>query len=194
MKIFKNHSTTLFLVGLLFSWVGPHAVWGHVTPVVKLHTLKETLSHLLPDKKLHLKEVNLNDGQVERLKSFGNWDSVGTNHKFFLSQGDDRSLDRAVVFMTEFTRHGSLVVAVSLNPDGKVLEAMITHIQLEVLEWVSPLLKRSYMDGFRGKDSGLQLVLNPQWKEETSKMTQAYALVIANAVKRSAQLFDIVFK
>ena len=131
---------------------------------------------------------------MERLKSFGNWDSVETHHKFFLSQGDDRSLDRAVVFMTEFSRHGSLVVAVSLNPDGKVLEAMITHIQSEVLGWVNPLLKKNYMDDFKGKDSGLQLALHPKWKEGTSKMTQTFALKIANTVKRSAQLFDVVFK
>ena len=40
---------------------------------------------------------------------------------------------------------------------------------------------------------GMPLTIDAKVKAETTGMTQSFALIIANAVKRSAQLFDLVF-
>ncbi len=189
-----HHKTFAVLFTMVLVLGSPVIVSAHVTPIIKLLTVKETIAHLLPNSELYVKEVELTDAQLEKLKSFGNWESHQSRYKFILSRGTDNSLERALVFMPEFSRHGTVVIAVSLDNNGKVIDAVITDIQTEIMGWVQPLLKARYMESFKGKDSGMELALDGKWKKISNDLTQSYALAIANAVKRSAQLFDQVFK
>lgn len=189
MKRFMTGMLSIFIVTIM-----GFPAWAHVTPNLKLLSTKESVSRLLPQGRLFLKNVDLTSDHVSRLKSQGNWHSNETHYKFFVVRDDNGKLVRTAVFVTEFTRHGPLVVAVGLDGEGKVVEALLTDIQTEPMEWVGPLLRRHYMRDFRGKDSSLPLTLTSKWTNGTSGLTQSYALFIANAVKRSAQLFDLVFK
>lgn len=194
MKNSSANKIIMILLGCLFlSWAAPNPGSAHRTPVIKLASVKEAIHRMFPQQKLFLKEVDLTDRQVEALESYGNWDSVDTHHKFFVSRGQDHSLKRAAVFMNEFTRHGNIVLAVAFDAKGRVVDVLITDIQSEILGWVEPLLNKNYTQTFRGKNSGMDLSLDSKWKTSSS-MTQTYALIIANAVKKSAQLFDQVFK
>ncbi len=96
--------------------------------------------------------------------------------------------------MVEFTRHGPLVVAVALDPQGKITGVILTDTQVEPLTWLEPLLKKNYMQTFIGRDSRMPLTLDAKWKADFSRMSQDFARVINNAVKKGAQLFDVVFE
>ncbi|PIQ97201.1 MAG: hypothetical protein COV67_05485 [Nitrospinae bacterium CG11_big_fil_rev_8_21_14_0_20_56_8] len=177
-----------FLLGTAF-----HS-WAHVTPNVKLHTTREAVARLLPEGKLSLKEVTLEGENLKALESHENWDSQEDHFNFYVSRDGDRKLKRAAIFMTEFTRHGPVVVGVALDPEGKIADAVVTDVQAEPLEWIGPLLRIPFLESFRGKGSGLDLRLDEKWKRGTTEMAQAYGVILANALKKSAQLFELVFR
>ena len=170
------------------------AAWAHVTPNVRLHTTRETVQQLLPKGNLFVKDVKLTDEQQETLNSFDNWSTQEDAFKFYVSRDKQGNLLRAMVSITQITRHGPMVVAVALNPDGTVADALVTDVMMEPMTWVSPILKTSYLKSFRGKDKNMSLELGEKWQERFSGISQDFAQVIANAVKEAAQLFEVVFQ
>ncbi|MBI4388750.1 MAG: hypothetical protein HY580_01105 [Nitrospinae bacterium] len=171
------------------------SAWAHVTPNMQLAGIRETVAKLLPYGQLYVKDIRLNEEQKHRLDALNNWKGqLGDGEfKFFITRdGGDRLLG-ALVFMNEFTYHGPVVVAVAMDANGKVADATVTDVPMEPLEWVSPLLRSDYLREFKGKTASMELALGPKWENGYSEMTRGYALFIANAVKRSAQLFDMVF-
>lgn len=190
----NNKIISLGALTMILLFFTGSAAWGHVTPNVKLMTTRETVASLLPEGNLFLKEVQLTPEQVEQLKTGGYWTSQNTHYKFYLSRDRNNHLLRAMVFVTEFTRHGPVVLAVAFDPRGTIVDARVTDIQMEPLEWMGPLIRGNYMREFVGKNGNMPVSLAPKWTTGTTKMTQAFALIVARAVKRSAQLFDTVFK
>ncbi len=191
MKIKIVNFVLVMVLGIL--WITP-GVWAHVSANVKLLSMKETVQRLLPKGKLFVKEVDLTQNQLDILRSFDNWTTRARHFKFFVSRDKQGRLQRVMTSMVEFTRHGPVVVAVALDPQGKVTGAILTDTQVEPLAWVEPLLKKNFMQTFQGKDSHMSLTLDAKWENGFSRISQDFALVIANAVKKSAQVFDVVFK
>lgn len=182
------------LLVLFSTGTSMNPAWGHVTPNVRLHTTREVVRQLLPTGKLFVKEVTLTPQQKARLQAHDNWDTRTDHFKFYISRDENNRLQRVVTTMIEFTPHGFLVMAVALDANGKIQEAMLTDIQSEPLTWVDPILKSTYIQEFRDKDSSMSLTLEPKWKKSFTGISQSFALSIANSVKKSAQLFDVVFK
>ncbi len=191
MKTKTVNFVLVMVLGIL--WIAPEA-WAHVSANVKLVSTKETVQRLLPKGKLFVKEVDLTENQLDKLRSFDNWDTRTRHFKFFVSRDKQGRLQRVMTWMAEFTRHGPVVVAVAMDPDGKVTGALLTDTQVEPLTWVEPLLKKNFMQTFQGKDSHMPLALDDKWENGFSRISQDFALVITNAVKKSAQVFDVVFK
>ena len=191
MKIKTVNLVLMMVLGIL--WIAPEA-WAHVSANVKLLSTKKTVQRLLPQGKLYVKEVNLTQNQMDKLRSFDNWNTRGSHFKFFVSRDPQGQLRRVMTSMVEFTRHGPVVVAVAIDPQGTIAGAILTDTQVEPLTWLEPLLKKNFMQAFQGKNSQMPLTLDPQWQQGFSRISQDFALVIANAVKKSAQLFDVVFE
>lgn len=170
------------------------AAWAHITPNVKLHTTRETVKKLLPKGNLFVKNVKLTDEQQEQLNEFDNWSTQEDEFTFYVSRDNQDNLLRAMVSITEITRHGPLVVAVAVNPDGTVADALVTDVMMEPMTWVSPILKTNFIKSFRGKDRDMPLELESKWKDRFNGMSQDFAVVIANAVKEATQLYEVVFQ
>jgi len=188
MKTFRT-----LVLSLLVVLTTAFAATAHVTPSVKMATTREAVSRLLPEGKLYVKEIELNDEQMDKLKAQGNWTAHENCYRFIISRDENDKFLGAAVFITEHTRHGPVVVAVGLTETGQVKEVLVTDVQSEMLGWAGTLLRNGFLDSFRGKNSGMPLSIDAKVKAETTGMTQSFALIIANAVKRSAQLFDLVF-
>ena len=191
MKIKTANPVLLMVLGIL--WIAPDA-WAHVSANVKLLSSKETIQRLLPQGKLFVKEVDLTPGQLEKLRSFDNWDTRASHFKFFVSRDQQGRLRRVMISMVEFTRHGPVVVAVAIDPQGKITGAILTDTQVEPLIWLEPLLKKNFMQAFQGMNSQMPLTLDPQWQQGLSRSSQEFALVIVSAVKEAAQWLDVVFE
>lgn len=166
---------------------------AHVTPNVRLHTIRETVQILLPAGDLFVKDVKLTGEQKKKLNRLDNWTTQEDEFKFYVSRDKQGKLLRAMVSMTQITRHGPVVVAVALNPDGTVADALVTDVMMEPMTWVSPILKTNFIKSFRGKNGDMSLELDEKWKKQFSGISQDFARVIANAIKEAAQLFNVVF-
>ncbi len=188
MKTFRTLALSLLVV-----LMAALAASAHVTPSVKIATTREAVSRLLPEGKLFVKEITLTDEQMGKLKAQGNWTAHENCYRFIISRDENDKFLGAAVFITEHTRHGPVVVAVGLSESGQVKEVIVTDVQSEMLGWAQPLLKNGFLDSFRGKDSGMPLDIDAEVKDTNNGMTRGFARTVANAVKRSAQLFNLVF-
>lgn len=165
-------------------------------PMVKFFTLKETVAQLLPESdKLSRRDIVLNEVQQNRLSRFKNWDTDTTEFVVYHSKNAKSKITGSLVLFPEHTRQGILVVAVALDNSGKVVRTILMEAQQPTVRWILPLLRAGYMETFAGKDQSLKLSLSGKFRDPAfSPISRTYALRVANAVKKSAQLFRVVFK
>lgn len=166
-----------------------------VESMVKFSGLKETLSELLPaGETLTRRDIVLSENQLKQLARFKNWNSQEAEFIFYHSRNADDKITRTLILFPEQTHQGTLLVAVALDNDGKVIEARLMEAQEPTLRWVMPLLRVNYMKTFTGQDSGMKLALDKNLRRKgLSDLSKTYALHLANAVKKSAQLFEVFF-
>lgn len=162
---------------------------------VKFFTLKETVAKLLPDSPvLTRRDIALTGKQLRRLKKFKNWDSKTTAFVLYHAKNKDKKILRTLVLFPEDVRQGSMVMAVALSNQGRVVGAVLMETQNKAVNWVLPLLRAGYLETFVGKKSDLKLKLSKKFRGPGfSKLTQTYALLMANTIKKSAQLFQVAF-
>lgn len=166
-----------------------------VGPSVKFHTLKEAVAKLLPDaKKLTQRDVVLSGGQLKRLKKYKNWDTDETQFTLYHARNEDNKIVRTLVLFPEYSRQGGILVAVALSNGGRVVDALLMEAENPAVDWLLPLLRAGYMETFSGQGKDMGLALDKKFKTSgIPEISQTYALHIANAVKKSAQLFYAVF-
>lgn len=162
---------------------------------VKFYTLRETVSTLLDGAvKLTRRDIQLTDEQLRRLRTHKNWDSNVSEFILFHARNENNQITRTLILFPEHTRQGVLVVAVALSNQGKVIDALLMEAQQATIDWVLPLVRADYMKMFVGKDKNVKLRLTKKFKSSKfPPISQTYALRLVNAVKKSAQLFDILF-
>ncbi|MBI4388751.1 MAG: hypothetical protein HY580_01110 [Nitrospinae bacterium] len=167
-----------------------------VEPMVPFFTLKEAVAKLLPNaKKLTQRDIVLDGERLNRLRQLKNWDTGETRFTLYHARNEKGKITGALVIFPEPTVQGPLVLAVALSNEGRVTEALLMEAGNKTADRLLPLLRAGYMQTFAGKDKDMKLVLDKKFKgQEFSPIAQTYALHIANAVKKSAQLFDALFK
>lgn len=199
----------MFLKNIFLSLVAV-CVWSHsasparaasvgaefMAPMVRYHSLKDTVARLLPDAPVMTRrDVSLTSDQLRRLKTLKNWDSNETQFELYHARNQRKKITRTVVIFREYTPQGVLLVAVGLSNRGQVTDAILMEVPNRIVQWIQPLLRAGYMQAFAGKDFRMPLEPDPKFQnEEWSTLTRNYALRLANAVKKSTQLFQVVFK
>ncbi|MFQ5451245.1 MAG: hypothetical protein ACE5E9_11505 [Nitrospinaceae bacterium] len=165
-------------------------------PMVKFKTLKETVTQLLPGaKNLSRRDIVLNSKHLKRLEKYKNWDTDATEFVIYHAKNAGKKIQRTLILFPEHTRQGTLVVAVALDNGGTVTGTVLMEAQQPTMNFLMPLLRAGYMDSFSGKDRTLKLTLAKKYRSTgLSIISRTYALRIANAVKKSAQLFHIYFR
>jgi hypothetical protein len=95
----------------------------------------------------------------------------------------------ALVFLTEYTVHGPVRVAVALGPDGKVRGATVVELTEETYPWVKPLIDRNFTRDYVGLDGRGSFALK---QVGVSDMAHFYGEVVASLIKRAALLYELV--
>ncbi|MBI4383489.1 MAG: hypothetical protein HY579_05585 [Nitrospinae bacterium] len=188
---------TLALVALISAFQpGVPASAETVEPMVPFVSLKEAVAKLLPGaKKLTQRDIVLGGERLDRLRKLKNWDTDETQFTLYHARDEKGRIAGALVIFPEQTVQGPLVLAVALSNEGRVTEALLMEAGNKTVDRLLPLLRAGYMRTFAGKDKDMKLVLDKKFKTpEFSPLAQTYALHIANAVKKSAQLLDALFK
>lgn len=165
---------------------------AHVTPPVVLASDRDTLLNFLAgSKKYFVREVRLSPQERDALRQQVSWNAEEDFYRFYLGRTETGGLVAATVFLTEYTIHGPVRVAVALGPDGKVKGARVVELTEETYAWVKPLIDQNFTQDFVGQDSHGKFVLNPRLSGHADAMPHFYGQLVASLVQRGAALYDV---
>jgi hypothetical protein len=176
-------------VGLMVLVAG--LVSAHVTPPVVLTSDREAVAGLLSgSRRFFVREVRLSPAEREAIQKQSGWTPNEDFYRFYLGRDDQGALVASTIFMTEYTIHGPVRVAVGLGPDGKVKGAQVVELTEETYSWVKPLIDQDFARDYIGQGSAGRYVLTDRVRATGDSMTQFYGQVIVSLIQRAAILYD----
>jgi len=161
---------------------------AHITPPVVLMSDRDAVVTLLAGaQRFFVREVRLSPAERAVIKRQTGWTPDEDFYRFYLGRDAQGRLVAGTIFVTEFTIHGPVRVAVSLGPDGKVRGAAVVEVTEETYTWVKPLLDENFTRTYVGRDGrgSFKAPARPD------SMGQFYAQVIASLIQRAAVLFEV---
>jgi hypothetical protein len=168
------------LTGLGLVVLAASVTAAHVTPPVVLASDRDAVVGLLSgSRRYFVREVRLSPADREAIQKQSGWTPDEDFYRFYIGRDDQARLVASTIFMTEYTVHGPVRVAVGLGPDGKVKGAQVVELTEETYPWVKPLL-----------DSGGQYARPDRARAAGDSMTQFYGQIIDSLIQRAAILYD----
>jgi hypothetical protein len=166
---------------------------AHITPAVILVSDRDAALGLLAGaKRSSVREVRLSPEDRQAIQQQWVWSPEERFYRFYLGRDEQRNLIAVVVFLTEFTIHGPVRVAVGLAPDGRVKGAAVVELTEESYKWLKPALDLTFTRDFIGQDSRGRFGLSDRLlKARGSDMLQFYAQVVASLIQRGAILYEV---
>jgi hypothetical protein len=112
--------------------LGIGVVCAHITPPVILLSERDAILGMMGNaSRFFVREVKLTPEEREALRHRWGWYPDEARYRFYLGRDTAGQLVAAVTFLTEFTLHGPVRVAVGLDPDGKVKDAKVMELTEE---------------------------------------------------------------
>lgn len=172
-------------LAILLCAAGP--ALAHITPPVVLATDREAVGALLAGaKKYFVHELRLTPAERTEIQKRIGWSPDEDYYRFYIGRDDQQRDVGAVAFLTEFTLHGPVRVAVALGPDGKVTGARVIELTEETYVWVKPLLEADFLHDFIGRDSHASFT-----SPSGNSMPGFYGNVIGSLVQRGTLLYEV---
>lgn len=166
---------------------------AHITPPVVLTSEREAVSRLLSGApKLFVRELRLSDAERATIKSQSGWSPDGDFQRFYLGRDAEGRLVGAVIFVSEYTMHGPVRLAVGLGPDGRVRGASVVELSEETYPWVRPLIDQDFVRDYVGQDARGRFALSDRLERAvTGAMPRFYGRVLTSLLQRAALLFEV---
>jgi Na+-translocating ferredoxin:NAD+ oxidoreductase RnfG subunit len=176
------------ILALLAVAVAAVSAVAHVTPPVVLVSDREAVVGLLGGaRRYFVREVTLRPEQQQQVRQRSGWKPDDAFYRFYVGRDEQGRLVGTMLFLTDYTIHGPVRVAVGLGADGKVRGATVVELTEETYPWVKPLLDQRFTQQYVGLDSGGTFV--PQ--RIGDGMTQFYGQIIAGLIHRATILYDV---
>jgi len=182
---------TLFLLVAL----GVQVALAHITPPVILISDREAVVGMLQGaKRFFVREVRLSAKEKELIQERWGWRPAEDFYRFYLGRDEQGRLVAATIFLTEYTIHGPVRVAVGLGPDGKVKDAKVVELTEETFPWLKPFLDQHFTHDYIGRDSRARFVLSERFGPASpASMPHFYARIVASLIQRAAILYEVIF-
>ncbi|HYZ90380.1 MAG TPA: hypothetical protein VE620_13875 [Myxococcales bacterium] len=165
---------------------------AHSTPPVTLNSEREAVSSLLPGaKRYFVREVRLSGAEREAIRQQSGWNADEEFYRFYLGRDGDGHDVGAVVFLSDYTIHGPMRVAVGVEPDGRIRGAKIIEVTEETYPWVKSLIDRGFLDQFVGTDARATPTAA---SGGGTSMVRFYGDVIRGLVQRGAILYRVAVR
>ena len=177
------------LCSLVLAVVMAAPALAHITPPVVLVSDRDALITLLAGaRRFFVREVRLTDAEKQKIRQQTRWTPDEDFYRFYIGRDEQGRAVAATVFVTEFTIHGPVRVAVALGPDGKVRGATVVELTEETYPWVKPLLDRQFTREYVGRDARGTFTVGGDGGDS---MTHFYGEVIASLIRRAAVLYEV---
>ena len=172
---------------LLLALAAP-SVLAHITPPVTLVSDRAAVAALLPGaKRYFVREVRLTGAERAAIQQQTGWAPDEDFYRFYLGRDEMGREVGAVAFLSDYTIHGPVRVAVGLTPDGRIRGAKVVEITEETYSWVKSLLDRGFLSDLEGRDRRSLR----RTRGAGSSMTRFYGDVILGLVERVAVLYEV---
>jgi len=164
---------------------------AHITPPVVLVSDRDAVASLLAgSRRFFVREIRLSPEQRQLIQKQSGWNPDENFYRFYIGRDDQGRMVAASIFLTEFTLHGPVRVAVGIGPEGKIRGATVVELTEETYPWVKPLLDQNFTRDFVGQGSTGTYTLTGERLRAGGDMSHFYGEVIATLIKRAAVLFD----
>jgi hypothetical protein len=166
---------------------------AHITPPVVLMSDRDALLGLLAGaKRFFVREVRLSPDERTALQRQSGWTPDEEFYRFYIGRDDAGQVVAAAVFITDFTIHGPVRVAVALGPDARVRGARIVEVTEETYPWVKPLADHDFAREYVGRDSRASFALSERLaKGAAGEMSRFYGQILVTLVQRGAALYEV---
>lgn len=166
---------------------------AHITPPVVLLSDRDAVVGMLTGaKKFFVREVRLTSEELAGIQKGWGWKPEGELYRFYLGRDAQGKLVAAVTFLTEFTIHGPVRVAVGIGPDGRIKDAKVVELTEETYPWLKPLLDQDFTKEYVGRDSRASFALSGSFTEaHLQSMPHFYAKIVVSLIQRAAILFEV---
>ena len=178
---------------VLTLWFGSGSVLAHITPPVVLLSEQDAVRSMTGGAtKFFVREVRLTAEERETIRQQWGWQAEDELYRFYLGRDAAGQLVAAVIFLTEFTIHGPIRVAIGLNPDGTVKDAKVIELTEETLPWLQVLLKQNLLQEYVGQNSRGNFALGGRFATaHIDSMPHFYGQIVASLIQRAAILFEV---
>jgi hypothetical protein len=164
---------------------------AHITPPVVLVSDRDAVVGLLGGaRRFFVREVRLSSAERKAIQKQSGWTPDEDFYRFYVGRDEQGRLVAATIFMTEFTIHGPLRVAVGLGPDGRVTGATVVELTEETYPWVKPLIDQNFARDYVGQGTAGRFALTEKARAAGDSMTQFYGQLIASLIQRGAILYE----
>lgn len=166
---------------------------AHMTPPVVLLPERDAIVSMTGGAtKFFVREVRLAAAEREAIQQQWGWRPEEEFYRFYLGRDDAGQLVTAVLFLTEFTIHGPVRVAVGFSPEGTVKDAKVVELTEETFPWLKPLLDLDFTRDYTGRNSQASFGLSERVTQaHLQSMPQFYGHIVASLIQRAAILFDV---
>lgn len=189
----KPRKIIAWLSPLLALVIGAGPALAHITPPVVLISDRDAVLGMTGGaKKFFVRQVKLTPQERQIIQQQWGWQAEDEFYRFYLGRDDGGRMIAAVTFLTEFTIHGPVRVAVGLVPDGKIRGAQVVELTEETYPWLKPLVDQGLTRDYVGRDSQSSFGLSQRILQMSQEsMPQFYAQIVASLIQRAAALFDV---
>jgi hypothetical protein len=162
---------------------------AHITPPVVLMSDRDAVAGLLSGaRRFFVREVRLTPPERQTIQQQTGWTPEDDFYRFYVGRDEQGRQVAAMIFLTEYTVHGPVRVAVGLAPDGRVKGATVVELTEETYFWVKPLIDQDFAREFVGQGSTGRFV--PTTQVQGDSMTRFYGQVIASLIQRGVVIYD----
>ncbi len=174
------------------AWLVTGHALAHITPPVVLVSDRDAVAGLLTGaRRYFVREVKLAPDQRQTIQRRSGWTPDEDFYRFYLGRDDQGRLVGAMVFLTEYTVHGPVRVAVGVGADGKVRGATVVELTEETYPWLKPLIDQDFTRDYVGLDSRAAFAIK---RTGLASMGQFYGQIVASLIQRAALLYEVALE
>ena len=173
--------------------LGVEMALAHITPPVVLSSDRDAIVEMTSGAtRFFVREVRLTPQERQGIGQRWAWQPAEELYRFYLGRDAAGQMVAAVMFLTEFTIHGPVRVAVGLGPDGKVRGARVVELTEETFPWLKLLLDQNLTQDYVGRDSQAGFMLGERFtKVHLESMPHFYGQIVVSLIQRATILFDV---
>ena len=166
---------------------------AHITPPVTLLSDREAMLNMTGGaSKFFVRDVRLTPEERDMIAQQWKWQPEDEIYRFYLGRDNAGQLVAAVTFLTEFTLHGPVRVAIGLDPDGTVRDARVVELTEETFPWLKPLIDHNFTRDYVGRGSRASFHMGEHLAQQAPQsMSQFYGDIVISLIQRATVLFEV---